>query len=148
VFNEALAAELSILHRERGALEFAWAEIEPEHHGLAAEELTRRSGRRLGVCRREPTKLAIFKRDSHAVVATTTMANTLSSLNSANVLRAAGWVSIVDNGLPLIPSSLVLQLAGRALDHARSHPRSPPRRVVITLGAPSPIDGATMNAVA
>jgi len=35
-------------------------------------------------------------------------------------VRAAGWVSVVDDGLPAVPSETVLRLAGLALEQARA----------------------------
>jgi hypothetical protein len=51
------------------------------------------------------------------------------------VVRASGWVSIVDDGLPRVSSDIVLRLADLALVESRSTQSGSVKRVVIGAGS-------------
>ena len=42
-------------------------------------------------------------------------------LQATGTVTAAGWVSVVDTGLSLVPSDVMLRLAALALDQSRSN---------------------------
>jgi len=121
LFDKMLGAELSLLHRQRGALELALVTVDPSavgrELGLALAE---RGGARCAVCSREAGTLALFKRDADPDGARSAISAALAQLEEAGGVRAAGWVSVVDDGLPAVPSETVLRLAGLALEQARA----------------------------
>jgi CheY-like chemotaxis protein len=120
-FDLALGSELAVLHRERGGLELLLVEMEPAAiRSELALEILRRGAPRLALCRREAGTLAIFKRDSSAVVARNAISESLSTLQATGAVRATGWVSVVDTGLEPVASEVVLRLVGLALDQSRS----------------------------
>jgi hypothetical protein len=127
LFDRMLAAELSLLHRKRGGVEVLLVEMDPAamRQELALEILDR-GGHRLAICRREAGTLAIYKRDSNAVAATSTIAAALATLVATGSVRATGWISVVGDGLPTLSPGVVLRLAGFALDQSRA---SPVRRI-------------------
>jgi CheY-like chemotaxis protein len=121
LFDDMLGAELSLLHRRRGALELVVVEMAPAAvHGELALELAGRGGPRCAVCSREAGALAIFKRDADAANARRAIAAALATLRATGSVRATGWVSVVDAGLPSVPPETVLRLASLALDQSRS----------------------------
>jgi hypothetical protein len=125
LFDHMLGAELSLLHREGGGLELVLVEMEPAvlSPGLALE-IQNRGGSRLAICRREAGTLALFKRDSNGLAGKSAVSASLSMLVATGGARATGWVSIVDDGLPLVSQDVVLQLAGFALAQSRSTGRA------------------------
>jgi hypothetical protein len=116
-----LGAELSLLHRKRGALELVLVEVDPaairRELGLWLAE---RGGSRCAVSSREPGTLALFKRAADPGTARTAISTVLAQLADGGGVRATGWVSVVDEGLPVVPSETVLRLAGLALQQARA----------------------------
>jgi CheY-like chemotaxis protein len=127
LFDRMLGAELSLLHQRRGGLEVLLVEMEPAamRPDLALEILNR-GGPRLALCRREAATLAIYKRDSNAAAAASAISASLSTLVATGAVHAAGWLSMVGDGLPALSHDVVLRLTGSALDQSRS---SPVRRV-------------------
>jgi hypothetical protein len=119
LFDRMLGAELSLLHRKRGGLELLLIDLKPEAVSVKLiREILKSGGPRLALCRREAGVLAIYKRDSITVNAT--MAAVLSAVLSTGAVRATGWVSIVDDGMPRVSHDVVLRLAGFALEQSRS----------------------------
>jgi hypothetical protein len=66
--------------------------------------------------------LALYKRDSNAAAAASAISASHSTLVATGAVRATGWVSIVDDGLPLVSHDVALRLASFALDQARARP--------------------------
>jgi hypothetical protein len=135
LFDRMLGAELSLLHREQGGLELLLVDIE----GAAlssdlALELQKRGGIRLGVCRRDGGTLALYKRASTAATATSAISAALATLIATGTVRATGWASIVDDGLPAVSPDVALQLAGLALGQSRSTPTGRAERLVLGRG--------------
>jgi CheY-like chemotaxis protein len=121
LFDDMLGAELSLLHRKRGGLELLLVEMAPAAiHGELALELAGRGGPRCAVCSREAGALAILKRDADAGNARRAISAVLATLRATGTVRATGWVSVVDAGLPSVPRETVLRLASVALDQSRS----------------------------
>ena len=124
-----LRSELSSLHRERGGLALILADVDAEAVDLDA--LLAGDGGRLSVCRRATGTWAICKRAPTAVSAMSVASTVLSTIAKGGALRAAGWVSVIDDGLPPIASEHVFQLAARALEQARSNPERPVERIEV-----------------
>lgn len=132
VFELMLVAELSLLHRDGGGLDFAL--VDTEHAVLESGlpgDLTLEHGPRLAVGRCSDGTLAIYKRDAEARVSTQEMSAALAKLAAIGGLRAVGWVSIVDEHLPQLPADVLWQLARRALDEAHTNRSMPVSRVVV-----------------
>jgi CheY-like chemotaxis protein len=129
VFESMLAAELALLHRERGWLDLLLVEIDAT--SLDPDwAIHLAGGRRFGLCRRDAGTLALFKRGSTSTAASA-VSDVLTALRTVVTVRAVGWVSVVDNGLSRVPDQLLLQLAGMALEEARLSPAHPVERIVI-----------------
>jgi CheY-like chemotaxis protein len=128
-----LSAELSCLHRARGGLDLLLADADPEAVDLdALLALLASDDGRLSVCRRNgPGSLAICKRDASAVSATGVVSKVLSTISKGDALRAAGWVSVRDEGLPSVAFEHVFELAERALEQARANPDRPVERIEV-----------------
>jgi CheY-like chemotaxis protein len=121
LFDLMLASELALLHRERGALELLVVELDTEAiDSEQALEILHRGSPRLALCRRDRGAMALFKRDPNATTARDVIEASLSALQAIAVVRAAGWISIIDNGLAPVPGEIALRLAAVALDHSRS----------------------------
>lgn len=132
LFDQMLAGELSLLHRDGGGLDFAM--VDTEHPALESglpADLTLEHGPRLAVGRCGDGTLAIYKRDAEARVSTQEMSAALAKLAAVGGLHAVGWVSIVDEHLPQLPPNVLWQLARRALDDARANRAMPVSRVVV-----------------
>ena len=137
LFDRILAAELSLLHRKKGGLDFVLVEAAPAAvTSKLALEMTARGGSRLAICRNSGT-LGFFKRDSDAAAATRAVSASFQSLSAAGAVKAAGWVSIVDEGLPLLPSDDLLRLGALLLDQSRTDPARRIKRMVVG-GAATP----------
>jgi CheY-like chemotaxis protein len=122
-FDRMLGAELAVLHRQRGGLEVLLVEMEPTAmRPELALEILKRGGPRLALCRHEAGTLAIYKRDSNAGAAASAISASLSTLVATGAVHATAWISIVDDGLPLLSHDVVLRLAGLALDQSRGSP--------------------------
>lgn len=133
-----LTAELSSLRRERGGFDLVLVDVDPQALTLdAVLALVARGGQRFSMFQRQPGTLALFKRDSNAVSATTVLSDVLSTLSTAGALGAAGWISLIGDGMPLIPADLVLQLGVRALEQARANPGRRLERIEVRV-TPSP----------
>jgi CheY-like chemotaxis protein len=132
LFDRMLGAELSILHRERGGLELLLVEMAPGAvDSKLALEIFDRGGSRLALCRRAAETLAIFKRDADAAAARSAASNVLSMLVATDAVHAAGWVSILDAGLPRVSHEVVLRLAEFALEQSRTTPSGRVERMVL-----------------
>jgi CheY-like chemotaxis protein len=130
VFDRLLAAELAILHRERGGLDLVFVKVDPA--SLPADWSERFLGRtRFALCLRDSGTVAIFKRDSTATAASDELVEALDELRTVATVEAVGWVSLAEEGLTPVPSQVMLQLARVALDQARSVSGRPIQRIVI-----------------
>jgi GAF domain-containing protein len=137
LFDRMLGAELSLLHRKKGGLDLVLLDVDsPAITSKLALEMVARGGSRFAVCR-DSGRLAVFKRDSDASVATRAISASLQSLAPAAAVRAAGWVSIVDDGLPLLPSDAVLRLGALLLDQSQTDSGRRIKRMVVG-GAAAP----------
>jgi hypothetical protein len=132
LFDRMLGAELSILHRERGGLELLLVEMEPAAVTPDLQlELVKRGSPRLALCHREAGTVAICKRDANAIAAQSVISTLLATLGATGAVRAIGWVSVVDMGLPPVTADVVLRLAGLALGQSLSVSKGRVERIVI-----------------
>jgi DNA-binding response OmpR family regulator len=140
LFDRVLSTELTLLHGTGGGLELALVEVERPWPATLAPDLAARAGRRLALTGLADGAFAIVKRDLDPAVATQAMSAALSEVLRTVGLRAVGWVSVMDVHLPAVPRQVVLQLAVRALDEARTRPGAPPQRIVLGGRAPTTIE--------
>jgi CheY-like chemotaxis protein len=145
LFDRMLGAELSLLHRRGGGLELLMVEMDPTViDSKLALEVVRRGGSRLAICKPESATLTLYKRDSNAAAARSAVSAAMSTLLATGAVRATGWVSVLDEGMAVVPGDVVRRLAASALAQSLSTPHGPVQHTSI-VGGPTPGVAAEAN---
>ena len=132
LFDRMLAAELSLLHKQRGSLDLLFVEIaHVESESDLVVELTRRLGARAAVCHRDRGTLAIYKRAPDFTSGQDAVSMVHDVLVAQGLVHASGWVSIVDADLPLVSGDVAMRLALLALEESQGSRNGEVRRLMI-----------------
>jgi hypothetical protein len=92
---------------------------------------------RFALCRLGPSRLAMFRREQRPGAATATLLRALDEIRRLSGIRAVGWLSLEDDGLPHLDDRDALHLTQGALDRANASAAGTIARVVLRREAPS-----------